>query len=99
MKDSKLTAAENSFYGLCGVVADYEHDGTFDSTSLKTIGEAMECIKVLNARNQLVENKLRRLCRSAAMVADSLKTDNFIPEFRYKDFDRFIKEAREILKR
>ena len=42
--------------------------------------------------------RLKALSRNAAIVSSSLNSGDFIPEFRYKNFEAAIKKVREHLK-
>ena len=44
------------------------------------------------------EKLLLSLSKSAKIVSNSLNSGDYIPEFRYKNFEKDIKAAREYLK-
>ena len=52
-------------------------------------------IKFLEQRIELKDAALRSLARSAKVVMQSLDSGDYIPEFRYKDLEKNILEARK----
>ncbi|MES0444915.1 MAG: hypothetical protein ABUJ92_00080 [Desulfobacterales bacterium] len=62
------------------------------------VSELLAEIERLQGEVARLRGALKTLSRSAAIVSHSLNSGDFVPEFRYKDFEKNIKEAKEQLK-